>query len=45
MKEFVLVPDSLLEDTDALAPWFAKSYDWVGTLKPKATKRKSKKKT
>lgn len=41
MKEFVVVPDDLLEDLDTLAGWFARSYEWVGTLKPKPTKRKS----
>ncbi len=39
--EFVDVPDSLLEDTDSLKPWFAASLDWIATLKPKATKRKT----
>jgi len=39
MQEFVLVPDHLLERTDELAPWLTRSHDWIGTLKPKATKR------
>jgi hypothetical protein len=29
---------TLLERTDELKPWFALSYDWVGSLKPKPTK-------
>ena len=32
----VAVPEKLLRDTAALAPYFAASYDYVGTLKPKA---------
>jgi TfoX N-terminal domain len=38
-KEFVDVPDDLFADTAAMAPWFAASLDWVGSLKPKPTKR------
>ncbi len=40
MTEFVVVPDDLLRDLDQLTPWFQRSYDWVGTLKPKPTKRR-----
>jgi len=39
MQEFVVVPDDLLERTDELAGWFARSHDWIGTLKPKPTRR------
>ena len=39
MQEFVVVPDDLLERTDELAGWFARSHHWIGTLKPKPTKR------
>ena len=39
MQEFVVVPDDLLERTDELAEWFARSHEWTGTLKPKPTKR------
>jgi hypothetical protein len=39
MKEFVVAPSSLLEDTHGLRSWFDLSYDWIGTLKPKPTKR------
>ena len=35
MKEFVVVPDGLLERQDELRPWFARSWEWVGTLAPK----------
>jgi hypothetical protein len=42
MKEYVVVPDSLLERTDELAAWLARNYDWIGTLKPKPTTRPRK---
>jgi len=38
-KEFVAVPDDLLERTDELAPYLERSLAYVLTLKPKATKR------
>ena len=38
-KEYVHVPEVLLNDTAALAPWFAASCDYVRGLKPKPTKR------
>jgi hypothetical protein len=41
MKEYVSVPGPLLEDTEALAPWFAASLAYVVGLKPKATTRKA----
>lgn len=40
MKEYVAVPDSLLKKTKELQPYLAISYDYVKTLKPKATKTK-----
>ncbi len=39
-KEYVAVPDDLLANTDELAPYFAASYQYATTLKPKATKRR-----
>lgn len=39
MKEYVVVPDELLADTGELSRWFTASYEWVGTLEPKPTKR------
>ena len=42
MKEYVLVPDSLLDRTDELAAWLTRSHDWIGTLKPKPTTRPRK---
>ena len=42
MQEFVVVPDDLLKRTDELAGWFARSYEWTGSLKPKPTRRSPK---
>jgi hypothetical protein len=42
MKEYVVVPDSLLDRTDELAAWLARSHEWIGTLKPRATIRPRK---
>lgn len=39
MRGYVSVPDDLLHNTDELAAWFTKSYDWIGTLEPKPTKK------
>jgi len=41
MKEYVTVPDLLLEDTQALKKYLQASYEYAKTLKPKATKKKS----
>jgi TfoX/Sxy family transcriptional regulator of competence genes len=38
-KEYVAVPDDLLEDTDALRPYLERSYRYALTLKPKPTRR------
>ena len=35
MKEFAVVPDSLLGDTVEFAGWLKRGNDWAGTLKPK----------
>lgn len=40
MKEYVLVPDVLLEDTTELAEFLQKSLDYVAGLKPKPSKKK-----
>ena len=42
MAEYVVVPNALLERTDELATWLARSHDWIGTLKPKPTTRPRK---
>jgi hypothetical protein len=39
MKEYVTVPDSLLKNTKALQIYFAGSYQYIESLKPKPTKR------
>ena len=41
MKEYVAVPDDLLQNTDELKPYLDISYEYVKTLKPKPTKKKS----
>jgi len=40
MRGYVSVPDDLLSDTKAIGSWFKKAYEWIGTLEPKATKKK-----
>lgn len=42
MQEYVEVPDALLRKTSELKKYFARSYAYVSTLKPKATKKKAK---
>jgi hypothetical protein len=39
MKEYVVVPGDLLARTHELRQWFDESHQWIGTLKPKPTKR------
>ncbi len=41
MQEFVAVPDRLLPKTKELAKYLELSYEYVKTLKPKPTKKKS----
>ncbi|MDH4279495.1 MAG: hypothetical protein OEW83_15600 [Acidimicrobiia bacterium] len=43
MRGYVSVPADLLADTDALKPWFDAGHEWIGTLKPKPTKKPAKK--
>lgn len=40
-KEYVEVPDSLLEKTSELEPYFALSFAYVSSLKPKPTRKKA----
>jgi hypothetical protein len=40
MKEYAEVPPALLKKTAELRKYFDLSYAYVGTLKPKATKKK-----
>jgi len=35
MRGYVSVPADLLARTDELRAWFERSYEWIGTLKPK----------
>ena len=39
MRGYSSVPAELLADTAALAAWFDRSWDWIGTLPPKQTKK------
>lgn len=39
MKEYVEVPDSLLENTQEIKKYFEISYNYAASLKPKPTKR------
>ena len=39
LKEYVAVPAELLAETEKLAPYLAKSYDYAKGLKPKPTTR------
>jgi TfoX/Sxy family transcriptional regulator of competence genes len=42
MKEYVVVPESVLKKTIELKPWLNKSFEYVKTLKAKPTSRKKK---
>lgn len=42
-KEYVTVPDSLLQDTGQIMPYFEKSYQYAALLKPKPTAKGNKK--
>lgn len=39
-RNMVTVPDDLLQDTKALAPYLKRSFEYTSTLKPKPTKKK-----
>jgi hypothetical protein len=41
-KEYVTVPDALLEKTSELKHYFALSYEYAKSLKPKPTKKRKK---
>jgi TfoX/Sxy family transcriptional regulator of competence genes len=41
MEEYVAVPDALLSNTKELRKYLGLSYEYVKTLKPKPTKKKS----
>jgi hypothetical protein len=40
MKEYVTVPDAIVEDVDALVPYLRAGHAWVAGMKPKPTKRR-----
>ena len=39
MRGYVSIPDELLSDAETLGSWFEKSFEWIGTLEPKPTKK------
>ena len=39
MRGYSSVPAQLLSDTATLSGWFDRSWDWIGSLPPKATKK------
>ena len=39
MRGYSSVPPELLDDTETLAGWFHRSFEWIGTLPPKPTKK------
>ena len=39
MRGYSSVPPDLLADTSTLGAWFDRSWDWIGTLPPKPTKK------
>ena len=39
MRGYVSVPAELLADAAALATWFDRSWEWIGSLPPKPTKK------
>ena len=39
-KEYVIVPEQLLHNTKEIKPYFEMSFNYVNSLKPKATKKK-----
>ena len=41
MKEYVRVPDTLLQNTEELTAYLEMSYAYIKTLKPKPTRKKS----
>ncbi len=39
MQGYSSVPADLIDDPDALREWYDRSWDWIGTLDPKPTKK------
>ena len=42
MKEYVRVPEAVLEDDEEFQSWLTKSYEYTKSLKPKPTTKKKK---
>ena len=40
MRGYSSVPSELLADADTLVAWFDRSWEWIGTLPAKPTKKK-----
>ncbi len=43
IREYSEIPHALLSKTEELAPWFANSYNYTKSLKPKPTSKKKSK--
>ena len=41
MSGYVSVPEDLLSKTEELGLWFTRSHDWIGTLEPKPTTKRT----
>lgn len=39
MRGYSSVPPELFDDSEALREWYDRAWEWIGTLKPKPTKR------
>ena len=43
MRGYSSVPSDLFNDSDTLREWYDRAWEWIGTLKPKPTKKPAKK--
>ena len=39
MQGYSSVPPELLDDTESLREWYDRAWEWIGSLKPKPTKK------
>jgi hypothetical protein len=39
MRGYSSVPPELLDDTESLTEWYDRAWEWIGSLKPKPTKK------
>ena len=44
MQGYSSVPAELLDDTKSLREWYDRSWEWIGSLKPKPTEKAKQKK-